>query len=131
MHLVRFDPFRFAWDLSVAAAERRWAPRVDVINDEDRILVRFEVPGVDAEGIDVNIEDGLLVVTGTRTFEDESTAWVRHELAQGEFRRAVALPDEVDTDQVSATYAQGILTIALPKRPEVLPRKVHVEVAAS
>lgn len=131
MHLVRFDPFRLAWDMSLAAPTRHWAPRADVVDDEDRILVRFEVPGVDAAALDVHIEDGLLVVTGTRSFEDEPNGWVRRELAQGEFRRAVSLPDEVDTDQVSASYANGILTIALPKRPEVLPRKVQVNVATS
>lgn len=131
MHLVRFDPFRLAWDMSLGAPTRHWAPRADVVDDEDRILVRFEVPGVDAAALDVHIEDGLLVVTGTRSFEDEPNGWVRRELAQGEFRRAVSLPDEVDTDQVSASYANGILTIALPKRPEVLPRKVQVNVATS
>ncbi len=131
MHLVRFDPFRVAWDMSLAAPTRRWAPRADVIDAADRILVRFEVPGIDAEALDVSIEDGLLVVAGTRSFEDEADGWARRELAQGEFRRAVSLPEEVDADQVSASYTHGILTIALPKRPEVLPRKVQVEVATS
>jgi HSP20 family protein len=135
MNLVRFDPFSVVRDLDRLFDEttqpaRTWMPRVDVIDEDTGLVVRTEVPGIDPDDIDITIEGGTLTISGNRSFEnDENTGtYHRREIFEGSFRRTVLLPEGVAPESVSATSKDGILEITVPKRPEVLPRKVKVEV---
>jgi len=136
MNLVRFDPFGVVRDLDRLFEDSgrpqvgTWLPRVDVFDQETDLVVRTEVPGVDPETLDVTLEGGTLTISGSRSFEDEKTdgGYHRKEIWEGSFKRTVLLPEGVDPEAVSATTKDGILEIHIPKRPEVLPRKVTVEV---
>lgn len=136
-NLVRFDPWGMLRDLDrffeegPSRSAGTWMPRIDVFGKEESLVVRVEVPGVDAEAIEVTVEGDTLTVSGSRAFEsseDLEGGYHRHELFEGAFKRTVILPDGVDPESITATSKDGILEISIPKRPEVLPRKVTVDV---
>ncbi len=135
-NLVRFDPWGMLRDIDRFFEEgpsrsSGWMPRIDVFGKDDTLVVRAEVPGVDPDAIEVTIEGDTLTISGTRTFEsseDLEGGYHRHELLEGAFKRTVILPDGVDPESITATSKDGILEISVPKRPEVLPRKVTVDV---
>ena len=136
-NLVRFDPWGMLRDLDRMFEEapergaRAWMPRIDVFGKENALVVRAEIPGVDPDAIDVTIEGDTLSITGARRFEsseDIDGGFHRRELVEGEFKRTVLLPDGVDAESITASTKDGILEISIPKRPEVLPRKVTVDV---
>ena len=135
MNLVRFDPFtvmrefvRFFED--AGRPHNRWTPRVDVMDQENDLVIRTEVPGVDPESIDVTLEGGSLIIKGSRSFTTEETeeSYHRKEIFEGSFERTILLPEGIDPEGVKASSKDGILEIRIPKQPEVLPRKVTVEV---
>ena len=136
MNLVRFDPFSVMRDFDrlfgegVERSGSRWMPRVDVLDQDEALLVRTEVPGVDPESIDVTVEGGTLTIKGSRSFsaEESEDSYHRKEIYEGSFERTLLLPEGVDPEAVTAASKDGILEITIPKQPEVLPRKVTVEV---
>ena len=107
-----------------------WVPSIDVVDQEGALLVRVEAPGVDAGSLDITVEGDTLSISGSRRFEDEvkEGGYQRKELFQGEFTRTILLPEGVDVEAISAASKDGIVTVTIPKSPEVLPRKVKVEV---
>ncbi|MDJ0952975.1 MAG: Hsp20/alpha crystallin family protein [Acidimicrobiia bacterium] len=133
MQLVRFDPFATMREFDRLFEGRpasNWMPRVDVFDQDNDLMVRIEVPGVDPESIEVTVEGGTLTVKGGRNFTTEETKanYHRKEIFEGSFERTILLPDGVDPEAVTATSKDGILEISIPKRPEILPRKVSVEI---
>lgn len=135
MNLVRFDPFGAMRDFErlFETTDRpfnRWMPRVDVLDRDDALLVRTEIPGVDPESIDVTVESGTLTIKGSRSFENEEETenYHRKEIFEGSFERTILLPKGTDAEAVTAVSKDGILEISIPKRPEVLPRKITVEI---
>ena len=139
MRLVRFEPFGLSRDLDRLFAEfgprmmtDEWVPSIDVVDKEDALVIRVEAPGVDAESLDITVEGDTLAITGSRHFEDEVTeqGYQRKELFEGEFKRTIVLPEGIDVDAISAVSKDGILTVTVPKSPEVLPRKVKVAIEA-
>ena len=108
----------------------RWMPRVDVFDQDNELMVRAEVPGVDPESIEVTVEGGTLTVKGSRSFASEEIKrnYHRKEILEGSFERTILLPDGIDSAAVAATSKDGVLEISIPKRPEVLPHKVSVEI---
>ena len=135
MNLVRFDPFSVMRDFDrlFEATDRplnRWMPRVDVLDKDNALFVRSEIPGVDPESIDVTVESGTLTIKGSRSFETEegSENYHRKEIFEGSFERTILLPEGADAEAVTAASKDGILEISIPKRPEVLPRKISVEI---
>jgi HSP20 family protein len=132
-HLLRYDPFSVVRDFDrffEQAADRPWIPRVDVLDGDGSLIVRVEVPGLRSEDINVTVENSELVISGSRSFgtTEEDKGYHRREIAYGSFQRSVYLPDEFDADKITAQYRDGILEIAIPRRPEVLPKKVKVEI---
>ncbi len=135
MELVPFEPFSLLRDIDRLFEERStragaWAPRIDVFGREQELVIRVEVPGVNAEDIDITLEDHTLTISGSRSFDQESseTGYHRREIFTGTFRRTLVLPEELDRDEISASANDGILEVTIPRRPEVLPRKVKVAV---
>lgn len=135
MSLVRFDPFELVRDIdrffeTPSPRKSMWMPRVDVFERDANLVVRAELPGIDADDLDVTIEAGTLTISGSRAFEQETEegGFHRKEIFEGQFKRSVLLPEGVDPESITATTKDGILEITVPKRPEVLPRKVTVEV---
>jgi HSP20 family protein len=107
-------------------AERNaWTPAVDILEREDALLVRAELPGMNQEEIDIELTGDALTVRGERRF-DPAPEWRRVERSYGRFSRTFTLTVPIRAEQVSATYRDGILEIVLPKSDENRPRKVLV-----
>jgi HSP20 family protein len=133
--MVRFDPFGALreldrWFESPATRSGTWAPRVDVFDKDGTLVVRAEVPGVKPEDIEVTVEGGVLSITGSRSFttETEEKGFHRKEIFEGSFCREIMLPEGTDPASVKAVSKDGILEVVVPRSPEVLPRKVTVEI---
>src|SRR6202167_1190972 len=107
------------------------APPVDIYEDEHNIVLKIEVPGIDEEDIDVRIQDNTLTVHGERKIEKEEKEenFRRVERQYGSFTRTFTLPTTVDSEKVSATYEQGVLKVALPKKAEAKPKQIKVTVS--
>lgn len=102
----------------------------DLFEDDRRLVVRLEIPGMDKGDFDIEVQDDLLIVQGEKRFESESTQG-RYRLLQcayGSFRRTVPLPTRVLADQAKATYRDGVLRIELPKAEKSTPRKIALAV---
>ncbi|MFH1330553.1 MAG: Hsp20/alpha crystallin family protein [Actinomycetota bacterium] len=137
MDLVRFDPFSLLSEMDRlfergVAATPTWAPRIDAFDREKDLVIRVEVPGVKPEDVDITVEDRTLTIRGKRVFEDETEqgGYHRREIFIGEFKRTLVLPEGLNAGQISARAENGILTVIIPRRPEVLARKVKVDVAS-
>lgn len=102
----------------------------DVFEDDKRIVVRLEIPGVSRDDLEVEVQDQSLVVSGEKRFEREETQGQYRVLqcAYGQFRRVVPLPSEVLSDQAKAVCKDGVLRVELPKALPAKPRKLAVQV---
>jgi HSP20 family protein len=95
---------------------------VGLYEDKDNTYVRAELPGVDRESINIEVVDGTLTIQASRkskSGEGETTV---------SFSRQVSLPDETESDKVSAAYVNGVVTVTLPRKEEAKPRKINVSV---
>jgi len=110
----------------------RFAPPVDIYEDEHTITVKMEVPGIDEKDIDVRIENTTLTVHGERKIEKEEKEenFRRVERQYGSFTRSFTLPSSVDTGQVSAHYDKGVLKLSLAKKAEAKPKQIKVNVGS-
>lgn len=108
-----------------------WVPAADVLEFDDRFVLRADLPGVDPRAIDVNMEKGVLSVSGERlAATDEETASSRHaERGRGRFHRRFSLPDSADADSITARSANGVLEITIPKLARVQARRITVSAA--
>jgi HSP20 family protein len=147
--LTRFEPFREVSALdrmnrlfraSFQEADRdeslntsTFAPAVDVYEDEHNVTLKIEVPGIDEQDIDVQVENNTLTVHGERKIEKEEKEenYRRVERKYGSFTRTFTLPTTVNTESVSATYDKGVLNIALPKKAEAKPKQIKVNVGSA
>lgn len=108
-----------------------WNPAVDVIEENEKLLVKVEVPGVDEKDLRVTFEDGLLTITGERQFErKDDRNYHRIERAYGSFTRSFTLPRSVDASQIAANYRNGVLEIEIPKKEESKPKQIQINVNA-
>jgi HSP20 family protein len=106
------------------------SPSIDYDEDENNVIIKADVPGIDKKNIDVRITDGMLTIRGERKEEKKSKqngARVT-ERYQGTFYRQVALPTAVDETKISAEYKDGVLHLTLPKKEEAKPKQVKVDV---
>ena len=109
-------------------------PAVDVIENEKDFQVRVEIPGYDPEKVDVSVRDGFLTIRGERCSDKDSKDdnYLRHETSCGSFERTLALPETAHPDKAEASFKNGMLYIAVPKKAEALqkPRKIEVKKVA-
>ena len=107
-----------------------FVPAVDVYEDEQKLVLKLEIPGVKQEDLDVQLENQTLTVKGRRGFESEEKEENFHRIERrfGSFVRSFTLPMSVDTGSVAATYDAGVLQIQLPKKEAAKPKQVKVEV---
>lgn len=107
--------------------EAPW-PALNIREDEAGITVEAELPGFAADQIEVQVENGQLVLSGTRVEEtrDEGAETLLQERRSGAFKRVVNLPWKVATENIAARYREGILTVTLPRAEEDKPRKIEV-----
>jgi HSP20 family protein len=110
------------------AGGRVWAPALDISERKDAYVVTVEVPGVDADDLDITLEDGLLTIQGERRFTSESSEQQYHRVERryGSFRRSITLPAQVRAEAIEATFENGVLEVTVPKVEEAKPKKISV-----
>ena len=107
---------------------RVWAPAVDIYETGKDVVVKAEVPGLDPKDVEVRVEDGTLYLKGERKFESEvkEENYYRVERCYGSFARSFPLPASVNADKATAEYANGVLTLTLPKREESQAKTIKI-----
>jgi len=146
MAITRWDPFR-----EVVTMQNRlnslfrdlndgdsplttaaFVPAVDIYEDEKKVMLKLEVPGIEEKDLDVSVENNTLTVKGERKFESEEKEENFHRIERryGSFYRAFTLPSTVDTEHVQAKYNAGVLKLELLKKPEAQPKQIKINVAA-
>ena len=106
-----------------------WWPSIDVSEQDDRISVKAELPGVKSEDVEVSVHDGMLTIEGEKKEEcdDKGEGHYHCERRYGAFRRDIQLPSGVDTDKVEATCRDGVLTVTVPKTEQAKARRIEVK----
>lgn len=117
-----FAPFR---------GDLRGNVALSVIEDTEGYVVHIQAPGVDPQGLEINLENRVLTIKGEFKQAElpEGARYHLNELPQGRFERAVRFPQPINGDAVEATYEQGIFKLRLPKAEEARPRRIEVTVA--
>jgi HSP20 family protein len=107
-----------------------WKPPVDVFENDDRYILRADLPGLTSSDVDIEVEDGTLVLRGERKPDPgvPSESYLRTERPHGRFSLQLALPPSIDRHGIRASHAAGVLEIVLPKRKEDAPSRVKVQV---
>jgi len=107
-----------------------WMPAADVIETKDAINIKVELPGMTEKDIKVEMENGVLTLTGERKTYKElpEKGYKNIERFYGTFTRNFVLPPNVDFNKITATYVNGLLELTLPKKEEAKPKTIHVEV---
>jgi HSP20 family protein len=129
MTIVRWDPFR---DFGFTAPDA-WMPPVDIFQTgEHELVLKAEIPDMNRDDIDINIENFVLTLKGEKKSAAEVKDEQYHHIERryGSFTRSFKLPQTVDPNKVSADYKNGVLTVKLPLREEARPRSIKVDVAA-
>jgi HSP20 family protein len=109
---------------------RRWIPAMDLVETDEHFVLKADLPGLDEGDVNIEVEDNVLTVSGERLaeHEDKREGYVRVERAYGSFRRSLTLPEGVEPEGVSATFAKGVLEVRIPKPEERKPRRVAIQV---
>jgi len=112
-----------------------WLPPVDTYETEHAFVIEADLPGLHQENIDVHFEQGTLTISGRRgptlpATENGKLRVYASERLSGAFSRSIRLPEYVDGEKIDATYANGVLTVRVPKLAAALPRKISVAVNA-
>jgi HSP20 family protein len=147
MALVRWDPAReldaFQSDMNRlfdsffgrregAAASgygsRRWIPAMDLVETEDDLVLRADLPGLDRGDVEIEVKDGVLTISGERKaqHEEKREGFHRVERSFGRFSRSLELPKGVDPDSISANFERGVLEVRMPKPAERKPTRIEI-----
>jgi HSP20 family protein len=110
-----------------------WSPLVDVFEDNEGITLKIELPEVDANDVDIQLEGNALVLRGERKLENAENREGYHRIERyyGSFSRRFTLPSTVELGQVTAQSRDGVLRIVVPKKTETKPRQIKVETDSS
>lgn len=127
------DPFA-DFDRLVGRLGESWRPGVmpmDAFERDGVYTMRFDLPGVDPDHVDVTVEGNVLTVTADRKEEDTAAAtWLLRERPTGSHRRQVRLGNSLDASGVTADYDQGVLTVTVPTKDEAKPQRIAIGTAA-
>ena len=106
-----------------------FSPAVQIVENEKELVVTAELPGMKKEDVDIQVEDGVLTITGEKKREVEETKPTMHvwERSYGAFERAFTLPHHLDLDKVTADFKKGVLVIRIPKAARTNGKKVTIE----
>ncbi len=109
-----------------------WAPSCDIEEQDDRYVIKADLPGVDKKDIDVKLENGVISIRGEKQTEKETgkgTKRHRTERFHGSFARSFTLPDAVKDERVEANYKDGVLSLVIPKAEEAKPKSIDIKVS--
>jgi len=136
MTLTTYNPFELEIDRLFDGAFRTLGRKAAVgayycnaWEDGDRFYLEMALPGWDSKDVKITVEDGVLTVEGARPGDapEAGRTYLIRELAWGNFSRSFTLPSDVNPDQAAASFTQGVLSIAFPKREEAKPRQITIE----
>lgn len=145
MAIVRFSPFhefetlrnqmdRLFEDLTSNnyRSDINWQPAVEMLDRDDKIVVKASLAGVDPKDIDVSVSRNVVKITGEHRYENkiENKGFYHSEFSYGKFERTIKLPVAVQNDQVKAEFNHGILTLNLPKVEGDLTKVVKINLGA-
>ena len=110
------------------AEASQWVPRVDVREEAGRFVILADLPGLEPDQIEIQMDKGVLSIKGQRSGEAvaETSRYSRVERRQGSFHREFALPDSADAEGIVASGRNGVLEISIPKKAESTPRRIQV-----
>lgn len=141
MRLKVWEPFRsfkpFHGDMETwfenageRPKNRAWRPNVDVYETEESYVLKADIPGMNKEDIKIDVNDGTLTFKGEKKLEEktENENYVRVERSYGAFTRSFTLSDNVDAENIQASYKDGVLEITLRKKEEAKPKEINIEV---
>jgi len=105
-----------------------WAPALDISERKDAYLVTVELPGVEAEDLQITLDDGLLTIQGEQYFAHDSSEQHFHRVERryGAFRRSITLPAQVIAEGIQASVDNGVLQILVPKMEEATPKRIKI-----
>ena len=105
-----------------------WSPMADITEDADAYVLHFDIPGMQRENIKMPFSDKTLKISGERQAGEEKKDATCHriERVSGRFYRSFTFPTQVDSDKISASYKDGVLTVTVPKAEEVKPRQISI-----
>lgn len=126
--LMRTDPFRDLDRLSQAfgTPSRPAMMPMDAYRDQDSFVVRLDLPGVNADSIDLTVERNVLTVHAERTRPDPDAERIAAETSHGLFSRQLFLGDSLDAERIEAVYDAGVLTLRIPIAEQAKPRKIAI-----
>ena len=106
-------------------------PKVNVYEFEDKVGIVAEIPGLDKKQLNVEVEEGILTISGDKhnTFEDEGAKVLRRELKQSSFKRSFELGEQLDGDNINASFKDGVLSVSIPKVEPEKPKKTSVKIS--
>ena len=139
--LVRWDPFAEFAGLSQVLDRAHWGvptnhirrfdltPAVDLSETDNEFVVKASLAGVKPEDVDISVNDGILTVKGKKKYDDktEGENFYRREIRYGAFSRSIPLPAAVDQEKAEAAFADGVLTVTLPKSAEAKPKQIKIK----
>jgi len=110
-----------------------FVPPVDIYEDEHKLVLKLEIPGIRQEDLDVRMENTTLSIKGERSFQSEGKEenFHRVERRYGSFYRAFTVPNTIDQESIKADYDAGVLRLELQKRPETKPKQIKVSVGSA
>ncbi len=125
--MLRWDPYR-ELDTVFGATERAFAPTFEVAETKDAYVFRADLPGVKEADLEISLTGNRLSISGRREQErhEQGDTFYASERSYGSFTRSFTLPEGIDGDNVQADLKSGVLTLSVPKKPEVQPRKVTI-----
>jgi HSP20 family protein len=144
MALVRWDPGReldslqsdvnrlfdsfFSSRPGDGIRRQRWVPAMDLVEEDDSLVLRADLPGMSEDDVNIEVKDGVLTVSGERKAEEkkQGEGYYRVERAFGSFSRSLSIPEGIDPEQVSAQFDNGVLEVRIPKPAERKPHRVQI-----
>ncbi|MGD9298543.1 Hsp20/alpha crystallin family protein [Thiohalocapsa sp.] len=116
-----------AWD-DLMPGMRAPSPSVDVLDRDDEVVVKAEIPGVRKEDVELSVTDNTLTISGETQHEEkeEKENYSRREIRRGAFSRTVTLPAAVDTDKATAKFEDGMLVVSMPKVTKTSRKRVEI-----
>lgn len=117
-------------DRDTGLLDGSWSPAIDVHEGKDNYVVKADLPGLKKEDLDITVQNNHLIIKGEKKYEEsqDSDNAIRTERFYGSFYRSLALPTEVDGDNVKASYTNGTLELTLPKKEEAKPKQITVDI---
>ena len=146
MAMARWDPFRDLMSIQnelnrlfgrtyageVGSVGGTWVPPLDIYETDEKFVVTMELPGIEADDVDVSVEDSTLTISGERKFSEEVSeeTYRRVERGYGSFSRSLSLPQTADAEHIEASFDKGVLRIEVPKAEVAKPKKITVKATA-